>query len=710
MRRLFTVLTVVALSLGVPPHPATAAASGPDGGVPSRQELEQRALAEIAGRATSPQADLPAQGPDDGPTGRGPEDAAADGAPATGGTDPRDGGSESAKFDAGGEGQAVPGEWIVAFEPFGDPDEAEALARAFGGQAEERFRFVFEGFLFKGPTEAARRLSEHPRIRKVTANQAVEATAETVPTGVRRIQADRARAAGSTGGGKRVAILDTGIDLDHPDLGANIDAGKGKNCVDSGRNTDDDNGHGTHVAGIVAAVANSSGVVGVAPGAKVVPVKVLGRDGGGSFSDIICGIDHVVAQNGGIQVINMSLSGDGGSGSCTDGSLRQAICAAKNKGVVVVVAAGNNSGSADSRVPARFPESITVSALDDGDGKPGGDDFASFSNDGSTVDLIAPGVGIRSTTRGGGYGDKNGTSMAAPHVAGAAALALADGVSAGGVLARLQSTGECPNGQVAGSDKGCSGQGRWSGDDSTAEPLVNALRAAGEEGASVNPPEEGPSDPPDDEGASPTVSITQPDGDDVVEGAVVVKANAADAEDASEDLGVKLTVDGKDPQEMSHRTDDQFRATWDSTKVGDGSHTITVTVTDSDGNASSAMIEITTDNGTDGEDPDPEQGSGAAPTVAVTRPDPGDTVDDSTSIRADANDAEDAPGTLTVEYQVDGDGPWVAMTYRSRSDDYRATWKTANLSDKTQHTITVRATDSTGKTTESSPVEVTVDN
>ncbi len=714
MRRLSTILTVVALTLGAAPSPS-GAAPGPDRSSPSREDLEQRALAKLTGRSIPSETDRAAQGPGEGPTGRAPKASGpSGGSPAPEATDPGDDGEEartatgeSAKFDPGAGSERVPGEWIVAFEPFGDPDQADALARTFGGQAEERFRVVFEGFVFKGPAEAARRLSEHPRIRKVTANGVVEATAESVPTGVRRIQADDATAAGAKGAGQKVAILDTGIDLDHPDLRANIDTAGAKNFVGRGNSADDNNGHGTHVAGIVAAASNGSGVVGVAPSAKVVPVKVLGSDGKGSFSNVILGIDHVIAR-GDIQVINMSLSGSGGDGSCSDGFLREAICEAVDRGIVVVVAAGNSNINAGSTIPARYEEVIAVSALNDGNGEPGGDSFASFSNDGSVVDLIAPGVGINSTTRGGGYGAKNGTSMAAPHVAGAAALARADGVSAGGVLARLQSTGECPNTSVAGNDRNCSNAGRWSGDDTTAEPLVNALRAAGEQG-----PGGGGGGVV---GTAPTLSVSAPANNTTVTGTVTVVAKAGDAEDGN-NVTVRYVV-GSASGTLSPKKKGNFEGAWNTTSVADGARTLTVTATDRDGNATTRSIPVTVSNdgGSGAEDPaDPEDpldpvdpGPGGSPVVTLLQPGDGTTVDGKqVSINARATD-DDPAGSLTVEYQIDS-GAWVAMAYRSSTGDYLGTWNSRSVSDG-NHTVRVRAVDSDGNPTISQPITVTVSN
>jgi len=193
------------------------------------------------------------------------------------------------------------------------------------------------------------------------------------------------------------------------------------------------------VAGIIAALDNSIGVVGVAPQAKLIPVKVLDRTGSGTWSSVICGIDWVTANASslGIKVANMSLGGTGTSdnncGNTNSDALHKAVCRSRDAGVTYVVAAGNESGSASKLVPAAYDDAvITVSALADSDGKPGGlgpktsygpdDTFATFSNYGSIVDLGAPGVSIYSTYKGGKYATMSGTSMASPHVAGVAAL------------------------------------------------------------------------------------------------------------------------------------------------------------------------------------------------------------------------------------------------------------------------------------------------
>src|SRR3989344_1015439 len=233
--------------------------------------------------------------------------------------------------------------------------------------------------------------------------------AQTLPWGVDRVDADLSN---HTGSGVKVCVVDTGIDKDHPDLQANI-AG-GRNFVAKGATVDptkwdDDNGHGTHVAGTIAAVDNTIGVVGVAPSASLLAAKVLNRQGSGYLSDVIAGIDYCV-QNG-AKVVSMSL------GSSSDvQAFHDAVDAAYASGVLLVAAAGNDYGGAVS-YPAAYDSVVAVSATDSADNP------ASFSNVGPEVELAAPGVSILSTYKGGGYATLSGTSMATPHVSGVAALA-----------------------------------------------------------------------------------------------------------------------------------------------------------------------------------------------------------------------------------------------------------------------------------------------
>ncbi len=216
-----------------------------------------------------------------------------------------------------------------------------------------------------------------------------------------------------------VAVIDTGIDLKHLDL--NVVGGVN---FASGNSYKDGNGHGTHVAGTIGAIDNDFGVIGVAPGVNLYAVRVLNNAGSGWMSDVIAGVDWVANPDNNIDVANMSL---GGSKSIT---LNAAVENAVSAGVVFVVAAGNNSGNACDKSPASAPSAITVSALDDRPVNNLDDPFAYFSNYGSCVDMIAPGVLILSTWKGGGYNTISGTSMASPHVAGAAALYLASNTSA----------------------------------------------------------------------------------------------------------------------------------------------------------------------------------------------------------------------------------------------------------------------------------------
>lgn len=205
-------------------------------------------------------------------------------------------------------------------------------------------------------------------------------------------------------------VIDSGIDLDHPDL--NVDASRAFNAFTSGQDgnsADDGNGHGTHVAGTIAALNNNFGVVGVAPGATVIPVKVLDSRGSGSYSGVIAGVDHVGANGNSGDVANMSLGGP------VSQALDDAVLAASSNGIKFSLAAGNESTSATNSSPARVNGAniVTISAMDSSDR------FASFSNYGNPpVDYAAPGVSVKSTWKGGGYNTISGTSMAAPHVAG----------------------------------------------------------------------------------------------------------------------------------------------------------------------------------------------------------------------------------------------------------------------------------------------------
>jgi len=303
---------------------------------------------------------------------------------------------------------------------------------------------------------------------------------QVIPSGVDRIDAELNP---NTGTDIDVAVLDTGIDLDHPDLVDNIAGGIGFIGNTTGQ---DDNyqilfrtwGHGTHCAGIIAAADNDFGVLGVAPQARLWAVKVLSKRGSGSFATIIDGIDWVAESRTDqtrepIEVINMSLGGegedDGNCGYTNNDPLHQAICNVVELGVTVVVAAGNETEDSAFHVPAAYDEVITVSAIDDAD-----DSFASFSNFGSDVDITAPGVDILSTALQppflGQYSALSGTSFSAPHVAGAAALFIWSYIDTNGfaptpaeVRAGLISTAE---------PAPASG---WPGDpDNIDEPLVDA--------------------------------------------------------------------------------------------------------------------------------------------------------------------------------------------------------------------------------------------
>ncbi len=313
-----------------------------------------------------------------------------------------------------------------------------AAARQLGAKPVYVYSSVFSGFAAELPAAAASTARRSSLVAAFSPDSTVRVERQTVPTGVSRIAARPMPKSNQGRRGKKqrsprgvnadVAILDTGISK-HRDL--NVRSGTA--CMGR-RATGDRDGHGTHVAGIVGALNNRIGVVGVAPGARLWAVKVLDASGAGTRSSVICGLDWVYKHRGTIDVVNLSLSDAGEDGPCVADPFHQAVCRVVAAGIPVIVAAGNQTAEASTRVPAAWPETIAVSSFADTDGQPGGlgppscnnDDTRSwFSNYGPAVDIAAPGECIRSTYRSGQYRSLSGTSQATPHVAGAAARYMA---------------------------------------------------------------------------------------------------------------------------------------------------------------------------------------------------------------------------------------------------------------------------------------------
>ena len=322
-----------------------------------------------------------------------------------------------------GVGQGPPASYIVVFKN-GVATDAKTLALEgqMGFTARNRFHTALHGFAaaLTGPQLA--RIQQDADVafasedRQVQATDAPLAPGETAPTGIRRVNAATTTTTQGTAASVNVAVIDTGIGLSNTDLNVQ----PGTNCVSPGSAPEDDNGHGTHVSGTIAAKNTGSRVVGVAPDTQLWAVKVLNAQGNGTWAQVICGIDWVTANAAAhnIHVASMSLTGSGTNdnncGRTNLDALHLAICNSEAAGVTYVVAAGNSGANFSTFVPAAYPEAVTVTAVSDWDGQSGGtagapscfdgilesdDAYASFSNFASTSDSDCDGAHNRRAGR-----------------------------------------------------------------------------------------------------------------------------------------------------------------------------------------------------------------------------------------------------------------------------------------------------------------------
>ena len=334
-----------------------------------------------------------------------------------------------------------PDRFIVVLED--DVRNPGEVAGNIAGRNDARVGFVYrnaiKGFSAVIPNARVAEVRAEGLVASVERDGRVTTAAQTLPYGIDRVEADVSSTKAGDGSGAvpgvNAYVIDTGIDTRHADLNVvrhvNFAGGKNTDC----------NGHGTHVAGTVAAEDNAADVVGVAPGAPLTGVKVLGCNGSGSTSGVIAGVDWVTANAKRPAVANMSLGGG------ISAALDEAVKKSAASGVFYSLAAGNESLDACLTSPARAGTAsgvMTTAATDRNDQE------ATFSNFGSCVDVWAPGVGVLSTKKGGGTTTLSGTSMAAPHVGGAGALYLSSntGASPAAVESALKADSE-PTGTIS---------------------------------------------------------------------------------------------------------------------------------------------------------------------------------------------------------------------------------------------------------------------
>jgi thermitase len=552
----------------------------------------------------------------------------------------------SATFAADIAPQWVKGRLLVQPRAGVTADQLDTILKPHGGKS-NRHIHQLNIHVVDLPANASEKavanfLKKHPHIKfaepdlllptNVTANDTYASSAWHLD----KMQAPTAWTA-SQGSGITVAVLDTGVDSTHPDLSGQLVPGW--NMYDNNADTSDVYGHGTMVAGVVAAASNNGvGVTSLAWNAKVMPVRISDPTGMGSISTIADGL--IYAADHGAKVANVSYAI---SGYATTQSAAQYM---KNKGGVTVVSAGN-TGAVDAT--AANDTMITVSATDSNDA------LAGWSTFGPVVDVSAPGVGIWTTTRGGGYGAPSGTSFASPATAGTVALMMAANsqLTPANIESLIKSTAV---------DLGTAG---W-------DPYYGAGRVNA--GAAVLAAATAQSR----DTTAPSAAIAAPAGSAIVSGLVPVDVSAFD------DVGVTrvdLVVNGAP---VASDTSAPFAFSWDSTKVADGKATMIAYAYDAAGNyAGSAVVNVTVKNTVDT----------TAPGVTISSPVNGSKLTRSVTISAKATDNV---SVTSSSLYIDG-----KLTTTVAGGNLSYNWNTNKVAAGT-HTIMVKAIDSSGNTTTTS--------
>ncbi|SCZ76747.1 S8 family peptidase [Acidaminobacter hydrogenoformans] len=449
---------------------------------------------------------------------------------------------------------------IIAFHEQPGPSE-EGLIRAFGGTVKYTYNIV-PAIAATVPAAALEGLKRNPRIKLIEPDGEIHALADDYPWGITRVGAEAVHSTpGQLGEGVAVAIIDTGLDYNHPDLAGNY-AG-GYDFVNRDTNPMDDNGHGTHVAGTIAAEIDGAGVVGVAPKAKIFALKVLNRKGSGDFSNVIAALDWCLTYNkDDSHNLKIRITNNSYGGSTNPDMYGYTLEAAFNKaymdGILHIAAAGNEgdtTGDEDTvGYPAKYGSVVAVAATDSSDTR------AYFSSTGPMVEISAPGYGIYSTVLRGGYATYSGTSMASPHVAGVAALVMASDstLSNTQVRARLNETAL---------DLGTAGRDTWYG-----YGLVDAKKAVG----TLTPPITN---------EAPVVQITSPENGANFDDDTTISFIGSVTDDKDTDLTSTL-IWTSDLQGKLHE------GSAFSTVLNPGTHEITASVVDSGGLTGSDVINV----------------------------------------------------------------------------------------------------------------------